>query len=361
MTTRSQHVRFCVSRDGTRIGFTTGSSGPPLVRAAHWLSHLEYERECPLWGPWLKLLARRHTLIRYDGRGCGFSDRQAEDYSLDRCVEDLETVVDSCNLARFVLFGATIGSITAVAYAARHPDRVSRLVLIGGFAVGRMARNPPALIEETALELKAIELGWGNDNPAYRQFITSMLIPDATSAQAHSHNELMRIAATPQSAIRRLRPHHYVDLREIAPHVRCPTLVLHSRFDGRIPFEQGRALATLIPGARFVALDSRNHWVVETEPAWTRFTAEIDDFLPSAPDTPKAAGAFDALTPRELQVIELLAAGLDNGTIGRRLGISAKTVRNRVSLIFDKLGVKSRPQAIVWARDAGFGRKISDV
>src|SRR5215467_6967081 len=359
MATPSHHVRFCASRDGTRIAFTTGGAGPPLVRAAHWLSHLDYERDCPLWGPWLKLLARRHTLVRYDGRGCGLSDREAADFSLDRCVEDPEAVVDSCKLARFVLFGATIGGITALAYAARHPDRVSHLVLIGGFAVSRMARDPP-LIEETALELKAIDLGWSNDNPAYRQFITSMLVPDATSEQAHSHNELMRIAASPQSAIRRLRSFHYLDLREIAPQVRCPTLVLHSRFDGRIPFEQGRALATLIPGARFVALDSRNHWVVDTEPAWARFTAEIEGFLPGVPDMPSAAGVLDALTPRELQVIDLLAAGLDNGTIGQRLGISAKTVRNRVSVIFDKLGVNSRPQAIVWARDAGFGRKPSD-
>src|SRR5690242_2054172 len=207
MVAPSQHVRFCTSRDGTRIAFSTGGAGPPLVRAAHWLSHLDYERECPLWAPWLKLLARRHTLIRYDGRGSGLSDREAADFSLDRCVEDLETVVDTCKLDRFVLFGATIGSITALAYAARYPERVSRLVLAGSFAVGRMARSPPTLIEETALELKAIELGWDNDNPAYRQFITSMLVPDATSNQARSHNELMRIAASAESAIRRLRPY----------------------------------------------------------------------------------------------------------------------------------------------------------
>jgi pimeloyl-ACP methyl ester carboxylesterase len=317
MATVSRHVRFCASRDGTRIAFTTGGAGPPLVRAAHWLSHLDYERDCPLWGPWLKLLARRHTLIRYDGRGCGLSDREAADFSLDRCVEDLEAVVDSCKLARFALCGATIGSITALAYAARHPDRVSHLVLIGGFAVGRMARDPPALVEEAALELKAIELGWGNDNPAFRQFFTSLFIPDSTPEQARSLNELMRIASTPQSAIRRLQPFHSVDLREAAAQVRCPTLVFHARHDARIPFEQGRALAALIPGAGFVALDSRNHWVVDTEPAWAQFVGAIDGFLPGVPDAP-AAGVLDSLTPREVQVIELLAAGLDNGTIGRR-------------------------------------------
>jgi pimeloyl-ACP methyl ester carboxylesterase/DNA-binding CsgD family transcriptional regulator len=357
MLAPSQHVRFCASRDGTRIAFAAGGSGPPLVRAAHWVSHLHQEPRCPLWGPWLRLLSRRHKLIRYDGRGCGLSDRDPLDFSLDRCVEDLEAVVDCCKLERFVLFGATIGGMTALAYAARHPERVSHLVIVGSLAVGRLARDPPALIEQTALELKAIELGWGNDNPAFRQFITSMLIPDATSDQAHSHNELMRIAVSPRSAIQRLQPFHHVDLRAIALEVRCPTLVFHSRFDGRIPFDQGRLLATLIPGARFVALDSRNHWVVETEPAWARFTTEIDGFLPSVPDAPSIVGMLNAVTQRELQVIELLAAGLDNGTIGRRLGISAKTVRNRVSLIFDKIGVTSRPQAIVWARDAGFGRK----
>ena len=359
MSAPSQHVRFCASRDGTRIAFATSGSGPPLVRAAHWLSHLDHEPRCPLWGPWIKLLARRHTLIRYDGRGCGLSDRDPADFSLDRCVEDLEAVVDSCKLSRFVLFGATIGGMTALTYAARHPERVSHLVIIGSLAVGRMKRDPPALIEETALELKAIELGWGNDNPAFRQFFTSMFIPDSTPEQARSLNELIRIASTPQSAIRRLQPFHYVDLREAAAQVRCPTLVFHARHDARIPFEQGRALATLIPGARFVALDSRNHWVVETEPAWPQFIAEIDGFLPGVPAAPAKAGVLNALTPRELQVLELLAAGLDNGTIGRRLGISTKTVRNRVSVIFDKLGVNSRPLAIVLARDAGFGRKPS--
>jgi DNA-binding CsgD family transcriptional regulator len=167
----------------------------------------------------------------------------------------------------------------------------------------------------------------------------------------------MRVASTPQSATRRLQPFHHVDLRDIAANVRCPTLVFHARHDARIPFEEGRALAAHIPSARFVALDSRNHWVVETEPAWAQFAAEIDGFLPGVSNPHVTSGVLDALTPRELQVVELLAAGLDNATIGRQLGISAKTVRNRVSIIFDKLGVNSRPQAIVLARDAGCGRK----
>jgi pimeloyl-ACP methyl ester carboxylesterase/DNA-binding CsgD family transcriptional regulator len=359
MSASSQHVRFCASRDGTRIAFATSGSGPPLVRAAHWLSHLDHERHCPLWGPWVSLLARRHKLIRYDGRGCGLSDRDATDFSLDRCVEDIEPVVDACKIGRFVLFGATIGGTTALAYAARHPERVSHLVIVGGFAVGRLARNPPEQIEETALELKAIEFGWGHDNPAFRQFSTSLLIPDALPDQARSLNELMRIASSPQTAVRRLRPYHHLDLRDIAAKIRCPTLVFHSRGDARIPFEQGRALAALIPGARFVPLESRNHWVVNTEAAWARFVGELDNFLPAPPHAPQMlkAAVLDVLTPRELQVIELVAAGLDNRTIGLRLGISEKTVRNHVSTIFTKIGVNGRPQAIVWAREAGFGRQ----
>jgi pimeloyl-ACP methyl ester carboxylesterase/DNA-binding CsgD family transcriptional regulator len=364
MSPTSQHVRFCTSHDGTRIAFAASGSGPPMVRAAHWLSHLDHERHCPLWGPWVSLLAKRHALIRYDGRGCGLSDRDASDFSLDRCVDDLEAVVDSCKIERFVLVGATIGGITALAYAARHPERVSHLVIVGGFAVGRMARAPtPELIEETALELKAIELGWNNDNPAFRQLFTSLFIPESTSEQARSLNDLMRIASSPHTAIKRLQPYHHVDLRALATQVRCPTLVFHSRLDARIPFEQGRALAALIPGARFVPLESRNHWVVNTEPAWAQFVSEFENFLPKLPSAagPRTDAVLDAFTRRELEILELVAAGIDNRTIGNRLGISEKTVRNRVSGIFSKLRVNNRPQAIVWARDAGFGRKVEDI
>jgi pimeloyl-ACP methyl ester carboxylesterase/DNA-binding CsgD family transcriptional regulator len=328
-----------------------------MVRAAHWLSHINHETQCPLWAPWLSLFARRHKLTRYDGRGCGLSDRAVEDFSLDRCVEDLEAVVENVKIDRFVLTGATIGAITALAYAARHPERVSHLVLVGGFAVGRSVRNPPDRTEEAALEFKAIELGWGHDNPAYRQFVTSMLVPDATPQQARSLNELMRLATSPDVAVKRLRPFHSVDLSEIATRIRCPTLIFHSRADARIPFEQGRALAALIPGARFVALDSRNHWVVDTERAWAQFVGEFENFLPDVPRVHdlRNGAALATLTKREMQILDLLAAGLDNVTIGRRLGISEKTVRNGVSIIFSKLAVSGRSQAIVRAREAGFG------
>jgi pimeloyl-ACP methyl ester carboxylesterase/DNA-binding CsgD family transcriptional regulator len=353
-----QHVRFCASRDGTQIAFATGGTGPPLVRAAHWLSHLNLEVNCPLWGPWLSALARRHTLIRYDGRGSGLSDRDPKDFSLDRCVEDLEAVIESCKLGRFVLFGATIGGMTALAYAARHPERVTHLVIVGGRSLGRLASNPTAeQAEKMELELNAIKLGWTSETPAYRQLSTSLLIPDATPEQMRSLNDLMRVATTPEGAIKRLRPYLFVDLREMAKKVQCPTLVFHSRGDGRIPFEHGRALATLIPRARFVPLESRNHWVVNTEPAWQHFVSELDNFLPAIPRVPEGTPALHELTRRELQVLELIAEGIDNRAIGQHLGISEKTVRNHVSTVFSKLGCHTRAQAIVWARDAGLARK----
>src|ERR1043166_9468586 len=184
------------------------------------------------------------------GRIATFSD-----FSLDRCVEDLEAVVEASKIGRFVLVGATIGGMTALAYAARHPECVSHLVILGSLATGRMVREPrPELVEQTALELKAIELGWENDNPAFRQFFTSLLIPDSTPEQARSLNELMRLASSPPTAGKLLQPFHHVDLREIAKQLKCPTLAYHARAASRIPFEQGRALAALIPGARFVPL-----------------------------------------------------------------------------------------------------------
>lgn len=352
-----QQIRFCTSRDGTRIALAKSGSGPPLVRAAHWISHLNLDWDSPLWEPWMSLLGHHHTLVRYDGRGCGLSDREGIEFTFEKCVEDLEAVVDAAGIKRFALFGATAGGMTALAYAARHPERVSHLIVIGCMSVGRKLRKQTREeVEETELELKAIELGWANDNPAFRQFFTSLFIPDATADQARSLNDLMRHSTSPSSAIKRLSIFHDVDLRDIARRIQCPTLVLHSREDGRIPFEQGRALAALIPGARFVPLESRNHWVMADEPAWQQVVAELASFLPDAPNEEQPSALQD-LTFRERTVLDLIAQGLDNTQIGEQLGISEKTVRNHLSIVLGKLQVSSRSMAIVRAREAGLGRK----
>lgn len=361
MSEPAQQIRFCTSRDGARIAYATSGTGPPLVWAQHWVHHLEFDWGSPVWRPWLAMLTRRHTLIRYDWRGCGLSDREAVEFSFEKYADDLEAVIAAAGVEQFVLFAmGGVGSAIATTYAVRHPQRVSHLVLYASWTCGRWAHNATRdQIEEEHMRLKAIELGWPNETPAYGQFFTSMHMPDATPDQFRSYNDLLRLTTIPANAVALLRTFHRVDVREIVPKVRCPTLVLHARRDAIIPFDEGRIVAGLIPGARFVPLESRNHVLLDTEPAWQQLVEALDDFLPATPSSPAGSGglALDELTAREHQVLELVAQGLDNSTIGERLHISERTARNHVSAILAKLGINTRAQAIVRAREAGFGRE----
>jgi pimeloyl-ACP methyl ester carboxylesterase/DNA-binding CsgD family transcriptional regulator len=355
MTHSPQQIRFCASRDGARIAYATCGAGPPLVRVPHPMSHLKFDWDSPVWHHWLSLFTQRHTLVRYDMRGCGLSDREGVDFSFEKLINDLEAVVDAAGVQRFALFGISGGGTTAVAYAARHPERVSHLVLHGAFCRGRLACSPtPKQTQETELHLKAIELAFESENPGMRQFYTSIRMPDGTVDQNRAFNDLMRLATNPRNYTNLLRSYFQADVHDLAPQVRCPTIVFHVREDGVIAFDEGRSLAARIPGARFVPLESRNHLIVEGESAWNQLIEELEAFLPYAPVG--SVPLLDALTAREHEVLELVAQGLDNGTIGMRLKISERTVRNNVSIIFSKLGVHSRAQAIVRARDAGFGQ-----
>lgn len=350
-----QTIRFCTSSDGARIAYATLGKGPPLVRAAHFLTHLEFEPRTLVWRPWLAEYSRDHALVRYDQRGCGLSDREAKNVSLEAMVADLEAVVDAAGLDRFPLVGASQGSAVAIAYAARHPERVSRLVIHGGYARGVLKRNPtPDQVEEARMMVELIRLGWGRENPAYRQVFTSLMIPDSTPAEAASFNELERTSTSPEWAARLVASFGPIDVTALAPLVRCPTLVTHARGDARVPFEEGRLIATLIPGARFVPLEGRNHILLEREPAFRQLFAEMRAFLAEDEATQRRAAAFPDLTPREREILELVAHGLDNDAIAARLELSEKTVRNNITRIFDKLGVPTRAQAIVRAREAGF-------
>jgi pimeloyl-ACP methyl ester carboxylesterase/DNA-binding CsgD family transcriptional regulator len=359
MSQPAEQIRFCTSRDGTRIAYSVGGGGPPLIWVQHWVHHLRLDRDHPVWSPWVSTLTQRYTTVRYDCRGCGLSDREHIEFSLDRLSEDFEAVVEASGIDRFAILSmGGCNSGIATTFAARHPERVSHLILFESSALGRLAANPtPAQIEEEETRYRAIVLGWPNENPAYGRFFSSMHIPDATPEQIVAYNELLRLTATPASTIGLVRTFVRSDVRDIAPSVRCPTLILHCRQDAVISFEEGRLLASLIKGARFVPLESRNHVLLGNEPAWHQFIAALDDFLPSAPKHVQSqVTTLGDLTARENQVLELLAQGLNNDTIAGRLGISEKTVRNQVSNIFSKLGVSSRAQAIVRARDAGFGR-----
>jgi pimeloyl-ACP methyl ester carboxylesterase/DNA-binding CsgD family transcriptional regulator len=353
MLAATQQIRFCTAPDGVRLAYATVGKGPPLVRAAHWMTHLEFDWESPVWRPWLTELSRENTLVRYDQRGCGLSDRDVGDISFAAWLADLETVVAAAGLARFVLLGASQSASIAIAYAAKHPQRVSQLVLYGGFARGRLKRGSRAQAEESDVQRGLIRVGWGRDDPAFRQFFTTQFLPDGTPEQIASFNEVQRLSASPETAERIFDVTSAIDVAELAQQVSAPTLVLHGREDKRAPFEEGRLIASLIPGARFVPLETRNHALAAQDPAWPRFLAEIRAFL--GPSEQPNIAAFPELTAREREVLELIARGLANDEIAERLGITSKTVRNQVSALFDKLGVASRAQAIVKAREAGLG------
>jgi pimeloyl-ACP methyl ester carboxylesterase/DNA-binding CsgD family transcriptional regulator len=348
-----QNLRFCISSDGVRLAYATVGSGPPLVKAANWLTHLEYDWQSPIWRHWVEGLSRRRTYIRYDTRGCGLSDREPAEISLEGWVHDLEAVVDAAGLERFPLLGVSQGGAIAVAYANRHPERVSHLVLYGTFARGRMKRGGgQAQTEEALLYYKLTEFGWGTDHAAFRAVFANEFLPDGAQEMICAFDELQRISSSGSVAMRTMQAADQIDVVDLAQRIACPTLVMHARGDRRIPFEEGRLFAAMIPGARFIPLEGRNHILLESEPAWEHFLEELDLFLPSAP----AETAFiGELTGRERELLEFLARGLDNHQIAAHLGLSEKTVRNMVSSILDKLDVESRSAAIVRARMAGFG------
>jgi pimeloyl-ACP methyl ester carboxylesterase/DNA-binding CsgD family transcriptional regulator len=259
-------------------------------------------------------------------------------------------------LKRFALLGCSQGSAISIAYAVRHPERVSCLVLLGGYSRGPMRRDPtPEQVSEAKLLLDLIELGWGRDNPAFRQVFTSLFIPDGSPEQVRWFNELERLSTSPEHAARIVAAFGQIDVTELAARITCPTLVLHARGDARVPFEEGRRTAGLIPGARFLSLDSRNHALLAGEPAFAHCFDEIQAFLAEHQAAPHHAATFPDLSPSERALLELLAHGLDNLQIAAHLGLAEKTVRNKVSAVFGKLGVATRAQAIVHAREAGFG------
>lgn len=278
-----QRIHFCEARDGTRIAYAVTGEGYPLVRAAHYLSHLEFDFESPVWNHWIRELSRHNTYVRYDERGCGLSDWSPPELTFETFVTDLETVVDSLGLKRFALLGVSQGGPVGIAYAVRHPERVSHLILYGSFGLGwrkqRVAVADSGGVARWEAILQLVESGWGRDNPAFRQLFTSLMIPDANSEQVRSFNELQRVTCPPRNAARFLEIFAGIDVMELLPKVSVPTLILHARHDGLSPFGAGRALAARIPGARFVPFEGRNHIILELDAGWKTFLREVRGFL----------------------------------------------------------------------------------
>jgi pimeloyl-ACP methyl ester carboxylesterase/DNA-binding CsgD family transcriptional regulator len=356
-----QDIRFTPSADGTRLAYATLGEGYPLVRAAHWLTNIDLDWRTPMWRPWFDALGARYKLHRYDSRGCGLSDRESIDASLDVLVADLEAVVDAAKLERFALLGTSQGGAISITYAARHPERVSHLVLLGAFARGPLRCNPtPDELESFYAQLKLIEVGWGQDNPAFRQLFTNQFFPNATPEQVRSFNDLQRMSCAAPQAARIVRAFSDIDASSYLAEVRCPTLVLHTRGDMCAPFTEGLFLASSIPGARLVPLETSSHVPTHGEPSFDRMIEEIESFIGQRRDG--RPDAFPQLTRRERQILEHIARGSDNLQIAAHLDLSEKTVRNHITAIFAKIGVENRAQAIVQAREAGLvdeGRRPS--
>lgn len=363
----SQEIRFCVAQDGTRLAYAKSGQGPPLVRVGTWLTHLEHDWNSPLWRPWLDNFSRFHTLYRYDQRGCGLSDWDVDTISFDMLLSDLETIIDAAGLDQFALIGVSNGGSLAINYAVRHPERVSHLLIYGGYLRGMTQRSLDARkSEEMSVYMGLVKLAWSADNPAYQFILSTELLPAGTMEQIGWLNDLQRLSTSAENAVRLQQSYNPVNVTALASEVHCPTLILHAKHDAAVPFEEGRLCATHIPNARLVPIDSKNHLLLSSEPAWEQFWREFYQFLgiSEAYVEPIAQAVSDSiphvwlsqLTLREREILHLLANGQRNDEIAQALVLTPKTVRNYISHIYEKLDVTSRGEAIVMAREAGFDK-----
>src|SRR5262245_5735334 len=352
----NQRVQFCTASDGVRLAYAVAGNGPPLVRAPHWFTHLEHDWTNPATRPWVDDLSKRYTVLRFDQRGTGLSDREVPEISFEAHVRDLTAVIEAAGFERFAMLGLSQGAASGIVYAANHAERVSHLVLCGGFVRGWAKRGSPEMMEQREMQVKLIQFGWDRADPSFRQVFSSQFMPDAPIETIRGFNDFMPLTSSAKNAAEIFAKNSFIDVQKEAPLVKCPTLVLHGRGDMRIPYEEGRLAAGLIPGSTFVSLETRNHLMTQDEPAWRQFLEALTGFYP-ARAAGQAAQAFPALTARESEVLELIAQGLDNAQIAARLGLSEKTVRNNITHIFDKIEVESRAQAIVLARERGLGQR----
>jgi pimeloyl-ACP methyl ester carboxylesterase/DNA-binding CsgD family transcriptional regulator len=342
-----QKIRFAKTADKVSLAWARSGSGPVVVKAANWLTHLQYDWESPVWRHWMEFFTDHFTFIRFDERGCGMSDWEVENVSESNWLGDMECVIDAAEIDEPVIgLGVSQGAVTVIRYAIKYPERVSRLILYGGYALGWGQRGGRE-DEHYKAVLNMIRLGWGSDNPVFRQAFTSRFLPRGTHEQIDWFNELCHKSVAPNMAEALLKARGNVDIRPLLDRIRVPTLVIHARHDNVVPFSEGQRLASDIPGAEFVALDSHNHILQADEPAWHTFMDAVLEFTGLSPQDSLAESG--PLTRREREILASLTQGLANKEIAHRLHISEKTVRNHLSSVYRKIGVRNRTQAIVKA------------
>ncbi len=339
-----QQIRFCRTADGARIAYATHGSGPPLVVVSCWLSHLQHDWQSPVWRHFLDDLGGLATIIRYDERGFGLSDWDVPEFSLETRLADLEAVIEAVGLERFSILGMSQGSAVAMVYAARHPDRVNRLVLYG-----TVCGEPVVLEGDDALEEETyrnmIRLGWAREDPEFRRVFTRVYIPDANETQMRWFDDLQRMSTSPENAIAYRIARHKVDIVDEIPDVQAPTLILQAIGDRATTFDNAVEVAGLIHGSRLVPLESRNHILLADEPAWPIFVDEVRRFM----QPEQMAGSqrasnrrLEELSEREMEVLRLAADGLANEQIATHLGLSVRTIERHFSNIYLKLGVTGK-------------------
>jgi pimeloyl-ACP methyl ester carboxylesterase/DNA-binding CsgD family transcriptional regulator len=353
MPDQEQRISFTRASDGTQLAYATHGSGYPLVRAAHWLTHLQHDWESPVWRSWLTELGRRFRMLRYDERGCGLSDWDVDDFSLDAWVDDLETVVNAAGYERFALLGMSQGAPVAISYAVRHPERVSHLVIYGGYLLG-WAKRPMDEVErqEKDASLTLMRIGWGRDNPAFRRLFTADFVPDGDEALLRAYDDLMRRTTSPDNAVRFELAFGQIDVTQVAPEVQVATLVMHLDDDLIVSFGRGRQVAAAIPGARFVQLHGRDHILQPRDEAWPEFLHQLEGFVGAgAVEGPAPRG--EPLSARETQVLRLVGQGLSNQRIAAQLGLSVRTVERHLSNVYVKFDLTGKS-----ARAAAAAREV---
>jgi pimeloyl-ACP methyl ester carboxylesterase/DNA-binding CsgD family transcriptional regulator len=337
-----REIRFTRGRDGVRLAYAVHGAGPPLIIVSCWLSHLRHDWESPVWRHFLEDLGRIATVVRYDERGFGMSDWEVQDLGFEPRVSDLEALIDTLGFDRFALLGMSGGSPVAMAYAARHPERVTRLILYGT-ACGRPVPLDGEELDEEETFRSMIRVGWAKEEPTFRRVFTQLFIPDATEEQMRWFDDLQRLSTSPRNAVDSRVERFSIDIQPELHRISAPTLVLHAVEDHALDFSNAIEVTDLIPDARLVALDSRNHILLADEPAWPTFLSELEAFLEQRPvDQPGRLPLVEALSPREVDVLRLAADGRSNEEIAASLGLSPRTIERHLSNAYAKLGVSGR-------------------